>query len=162
MLEDEPSLSNATTNIETADTPTLAPSTPILSSESTTAVSTGAISPAEITPRQLPNPQQQGYFAPPPGYGYYSPSTVPYNVPGYGYSAVGRPTYGVAGIAMGYWVQIPLTTLFLKLIFILGPHPCNGILSLLPHYWQPPFRWPDTAPWVWHRHWASSSCTCMP
>lgn len=148
VLEEEFTLSNATTSAETANTPVLAPSTPILSSDSTTAVSTGAVSPAQVTPRQFPNPQQQGYFAPPPGYGYYSPSTVPYTVPGYGYSAVGRPTYGVAGIAMGYWVQIPLTTLFLELTFILGTYSRDGLLSILPRYRQPPSRWADTTPWV--------------
>ena len=115
MLEQDPSLPNVTTNAEAVDTPTLAPSTPILSSESTTAVSMGAVSPAQITPRQLPNSQQQGYFTPPPGYGYYAPSTVPYTVPNYGYPAIGRPAYGVAGIAMGYWVRMSLTILLLEL-----------------------------------------------
>jgi hypothetical protein len=114
-LEQEPSLLNATTNAETLDTPTLAPSTPVLSSECTTAFSTGDVSPAQITPRQLPNPQQQGYFTPSPGYGYYPPSTVPYTVPNYGYAAIGRPTYGVAGIAMGYWVRMPNAILLPKL-----------------------------------------------
>ena len=115
VLEQDPSLSNSTTNAETLDTPTLAPSTPVLSSESTTAVGTAAVSPAQITPRQLPNPQQQGYFTPTPGYGYYPPSTVPYTVPNYGYTAIGRPTYGVAGIAMGYWVRMLITILLPEL-----------------------------------------------
>ena len=123
MLEQDPSAPNATTNAETLDTPTFPPSTPVLSSESTTAFSTGAVSPTQITPRQFPNPQQQGYFTPSPGYGYYPPSTVPYTVPNHGYAPIGRPTYGVAGIAMGYWVRIPLTILLLELILYRPPFP---------------------------------------
>lgn len=134
MLEQEPSLPNATTNAETFDTPTLVPSTPVLSSESTTAVSTGAVSPAQITPRQPPNSQQQGYFTPPPGYGYYPPSTVPYTVPNYGYTAIGRPTYGVAGVAMGYWVRMPLTILLPQLTLFRPLFPRWCIL----HTPQPP------------------------
>jgi len=127
MLEQDPSASNAMTNAEALDTPTFAPSTPVLSSESTTAVSTGAVSPAQITPRQFPNLQQQGYFTPSPGYGYYPPSTVPYTVPNHGYTAIGRPTYGVAGIAMGYWVRILLTVLLLELTLfrLLFPRWCT-------------------------------------
>ena len=52
---------------------------------------------------------------PSPSYGYYPPSTIPYAVPIYGYTAIGRPTYGVARIAIGYWVRMPITILLPEL-----------------------------------------------